>query len=378
MPRGRRGNGEGCVYKRADGQWVGTIRVGTRPDGKPDRRTVYGATQAECRDKLTRLRSQRMDGTLAADDRLTVADFLARWLEDVARPTVRPGTFQSYEELVRLHVVPHVGAVPLVKLRPMHVDAMLGNMERAGLSPRRRQMARAVLRRALQHALKRQMVPRNVVDVVDAPRVPPHEIQPPDAAQLRRFLDAVRGHRLEALYVVAVSTGMRQGELLALQWGDVDLDAGTLRVRRTIRRIKGEMVVGEPKSKKSRRQLDLSAVAVDALRERRRLSMTEGVAGSPWVFPRTNGEPIDRHSLINCFRPLLKRAGLPETTRFHDLRHASASLLLAAGTHPVVVQERLGHSRIAVTLDVYSHSIPSMGRDAAHTMDRLLARASGE
>ncbi len=193
------------------------------------------------------------------------------------------------------------------------------------------------------------------------------------SGQVVQLLETARGDRLEALYVLAVTTGLRQGELLGLQWEDVDLAGAALHVRHTLHELNGRLWIGEPKTRRARRQVDLPSIAVVALQDHRERMLIEGHSDG-LVFCDTQGGPLRKSNLLRrSFLPLLKRAGLP-TIRFHDLRHTAATLLLAQGVHPKIVQERLGHSQISLTLDTYSHVLPGMGREAASKLDALLMR----
>jgi integrase len=235
------------------------------------------------------------------------------------------------------------------------------------------------LRRGLAQAVKWHLVPRNVADAVKPPRPAPQEIRALSADETRRMLETAVGDRLEALYVLAVHTGMRQGELLALRWQDVNMENAVVSVRRSLTRSGGKVVFGEPKTKKSRRSIRLTPQAVEALRLhlKRQLRDME-ILGDRYqdqglVFTTDTGAPINPSNLRQrSFAPLLKRAGLPHM-RFHDLRHTCATLLLSRGVHPKFVQELLGHATIAITLDTYSHVIPSMGDATAKAMEDALA-----
>jgi integrase len=314
-----------------------------------------------------------------SDDRLTVEDFLTRWLEDVVRPTRQPGTYGNYRKDVRQHIVPAIGRRPLSKLTAVDVQRLLQLKVDAGLSPRTVQGIRATLRAALSRAVKWNIVPRNVAALVDPPRGERTERQPLTPEQARCLLDAAKGNRHEALYTVAVALGLRQGEALALRWSDVDLDGRALRVRRSLCRVTGEgLVFKEPKTKASRRTIDLPDATVAALRAHKVRQLEERlIAGGAWedhdlVFPSRKGTPYDAGELREQFGKLLKRAGLPHQ-RFHDLRHCCASLLLAQGVPARVVMEILGHTQISTTMDLYSHVMPAARREAADLMDRALA-----
>jgi len=218
---------------------------------------------------------------------------------------------------------------------------------------------------------------RDVASLVDAPRIQRHEIHPLTPEQTDRVLEAARGDPLEALYGLAVTTGMRQGELLALKWRDVDLEGGSLSVHATLQRVNGGLEISEPKTKRSNRRVELSQRTVAALRAHRarqkeaRLRHLQAWEDTDLVFTNEVGRPIEATNLVSrSFQPLLKRAGVPRI-RFHDLRHTAATLLLGKGIHPKIVSEMLGHSSIAITLDIYSHVIPTMQKQAATTMDAL-------
>ncbi len=234
MAKRRRGQGEGSIYKRADGHWTAAVQVGVDENGKRRRRTVYGQTRAEVVAKLDDLRSRVAEGVVADPGRLTVGGFFAQWLRDTARLRVRPSTHSLYSDLVRLHIGPRLGGVLLKALQPAHLTALLSAMERDGKSPRLRQMVYTLIHTALRDAVRTGLLARNPAGAIDRPRVPRKEIRALDPAQVRTLLDQARGDSLEALYVLAVASGLRLGELLGLQWADLDLDGGGLHVRRTL------------------------------------------------------------------------------------------------------------------------------------------------
>lgn len=371
--KGRARKGTGTIYEYRPGRFRGMLDLGVDANGKRIRISATGSSVKEVQQKLDALKQDALKGRPLNVDKLTVREYLARWLEDAARPTIRPSTYVRYEAIIRLHIAPRIGDIPLVKLSPVHVQGMNVDLERAGVSPRMRQFTHAVLHRALNQAVKWGLVDRNVCDAVDRPRVPRKELRTLNAEEAQRLLEAAKGDRLEALLVLALTTGMRQGELLGLQWEDVDLKTGTVYIRRTLLELKGKLTLGETKSGRNRR-VDLPDIAVETLREHRKRMLAEGHPG-PWVFCDTQGGPIRKSNLTRrWFKPLLQRAGLPDI-RFHDLRHTAATLLLTLGVHPKIVQERLGHSQISLTLDTYSHVLPSMQREAARKLDTLFESA---
>lgn len=369
----RRGNGEGSIYLRWDNRWCGCVTVGINAAGKRIRREVYGATKREVQEKLTGLQSSKLDGTLCDSGKITLAAFLERWLADVAKPGVRETTLVSYQGIVTNHINPLLGGVALAKITPVHVQGLYSMMADDKKSARLRQLTHAVLRRSLKQAVRWGLVPRNVCEAVDPPRVPKVEIRPLSPEQVDVMLLTAEGNRLEALYVVAVTTGMRMGELFGLQWADVDLANKSLAVRWTLSEVGGRLTLGEPKTKASRRKIELSDGESHALHEHRKRMIAAGHAGVSYVFCNQHGGPLRRsHFHKQDYKPLLKLAGLP-AIKFHDLRHTAATLMLAAGVHPKVVQERLGHSQIGITMDTYSHCLPTMQRSAVGLVSDMLA-----
>ena len=348
----KRGNSEGSIYKRKDGRWAASVSVGWH-DGKYRRKTLYGKTRREVATKLASALRDKDLGLPGLPERQSVSQYLNQWLES-ARPTVGPATFKRYEEYDRLHANPVIGNRRLARLMPQDIQSLYSLKIGEGLSPTTVSHRHAVLRRALGQALRMGILARNPTDAVDPPRKTHYEIQPLTAEQSRRLLKAARGDRLEALYVLALTTGMRQGELFGLPWREVDMDQSKLHVRRNLRRT---LDVAEPKSATGRRQITLTKLAVDVLRRHRirqneeRLALGPGWTDIRLVFTNVAGGYLNSNNLRNRgFPKLLERSGLPRM-RFHDLRHSTATLLLSLGIHPKVVQELLGHSQISVTLD---------------------------
>ena len=375
----KRGNNEGSVYKRVkDGRWVGVLNLGYGA-GHRERLAFYGRTQAEVLDRLKAARHAHDDGLPLGSGRQTVGAYLTEWLS-TTKTSIRPRTFTRYSEYVRVHAVPQIGRVKLAKLSPQHLQRLYATRLEAGSSPSTVAHLHAVLHRAFRQAERIGLVPRNVVALVDPPRIVRKEMRTLTPEQARAFLTATAEDRLGAVYVLAVSTGLRQGELLALRWRDVDLEGGTLAVRATLQRTAEGLVLAETKTARSRRQVMLTEAALTSLRRHRIAQAQERLRlGSAWedkdlVFANEVGGAVEASNLLRrSFRPLLKAAGLP-SIRFHDLRHTAATLLLGRGVHPKIVSEMLGHSQIAVTLDTYSHVTPSMQRDATRAMDEVLAR----
>ncbi len=310
---------------------------------------------------------------------LTLGKYLDSWLKDSVQDTVRLTTYQGYERIVRLHIKPTLEGVKLERLTPLHVRGLYRERLEAGLAPRMVQFIHTTLHKALKQAVADNLIPRNVTEAVKAPRPEGKEMRPLSHDQARALLGAARGERLEALYVLALTTGMRQGELLGLKWEDFDGEAGTLHVQRTLSTAMGEgFSFTPPKTAKSRRSIKVPQMALHSLRRHRTAQLEERMKlAGLWkdhdlVFTSGVGTPVSRADLITrSFKPLLRQAGLPDL-RFHDLRHTCATLLLGKGVHVKLVQELLGHSTIAVTLDTYSHVLPGMDDRLADTMDDAL------
>jgi integrase len=378
----RRGQNEGTISKRADGRWMARLHLGYDTAGRRQRQTFYGTTRKEVQEKLVAARHAQQQGLPVRTDRQTVAQFLVQWVEESARPAVRPRTYASYRQVLRLYLLPALGRYPLSKLAPEHVQALLNRLVAQGLSPRTAQYTQAVLRKALNQAVKWGKVPRNVATLIDPPRVERHDIQVLNACEARRLLDAAAGDRLEALYAVAVALGLRQSEILGLRWCDVDLDRGTLTVSKQLQRLDGRWQLVEPKTRQSRRTITLPQVTLTQLRAHRaRQGQERLAAGLRWqhwdlVFPSSIGTPLEPRNLVTRFKALLQRAGLPDL-RFHDLRHSCASLLIAQGVSPRVVMETLGHSQIGLTMNTYAHVLPEVQRQAATAMDALFSDIPG-
>jgi integrase len=367
----RRANGEGTIYPRKDGRWEAAYFT---PDG--GRRRLLRKTQTEARHALTAAVKMRDEAQATPTGQGTVADLLQAWLPSM-RPRIRHSTWRRYGQLIACHILPAVGRMSLARLSPLDVQRMVNRVLDAGLSPTTAHHTHAVLRRALRDAVVAELVSRNVAALVKPPPMAFHEMQTLDPDQVRAFLSAATGDRWEALWLLAVTSGMRQGELLGLRWSDVDMDQGVLHVTGNLSRGSTGLEVTRPKTHRSRRPIRLSQLATDALRRHKATQAAERLqAGAAWqdhqlVFCRPTGRPLTAAWLVRGrFQPLLKRAGLP-LIRFHDLRHTAATVWFRSGVNPKVVQETLGHSRVAITLDTYSHMIPDLQVETARVMDQL-------
>jgi integrase len=385
----RRGHGEGSIYLRPDGRWCAYVTVG-QVKGKQKRKYIYGKTRKEVAEKLkAALRDQQL-GVNIAPERLTVETFLTTWLEEVVRRRLRPRVYENYEQIVRMHLVPHLGSVQLVKLMPEQVYAVLAQLADEGKAANTIRNVRAVLRRALNQALRWGKVTRNVATLVELPKPAngsgadsasvPHarEMSMLSPAQAQLLLDTVASHRWAVVYRVALELGLRRGEILALRWADIDFDRMVLAVTGTMHRHSGKLHRDAPKTESSRRLLPLTDTLVAALLKHKLRQDTERhMLGDGWVdrdlvFTTGHGTAIEPHNLFDHFKAALQKAGLPEI-RFHDLRHSCASILLAQNVHPRVIMEILGHSEIGTTMNLYAHVIPEVQESAVQLLSQALA-----
>jgi integrase len=360
MPGRRRANGEGTIVRRSDGRFHAAYYV-LNPEGSRQRRFVYGRTWEECHAKLIEMKAKTAQGVPLAVRSWTVESYLQYWLREVAGPRLRPSTMAGYEIVVRVHVTPAVGKKQLARLTPQDVRQLLSRKRDEGLSVRMVQYIHAVLRNALQNAVREELISRNVARLVQV-ETPDYEVgKGLTIAEAQRLLQAVRDTRWHSLYVLALLLGLRRGELLGLRWLDVDLDGGTLTVRHNLVRAGGELRMQAPKTRRSRRTLPLPPQVVAALRRQQVVQETERTAaGGSWadnglVFATSLGTPMEPRNLTRHFYSVRDRANLPDV-RFHDLRHTCLTLLLNLGTSPHIAQAIAGHSHVDVTMMIYAHS----------------------
>lgn len=420
---GRRGRGEGTITQRPNGRWMAQVDLGWE-DGSRRRKSVYGSTRREVARKLQRLLRAVQQGHVVSDERLTVEQFLLRWL-DHKKGRLRPRPWLTYEQAIRLHLIPGLGKLPVARLKVDQVEAWFDRHQAAGATARTIRYARAVLRVALNKALKVGLVTQNVAALAEPPTHVPRKIQPLTPTEARGLLDVAKGYRQGALVSVGMALGLRLGEALGLQWADVDLKAGTLAVKRALERSGGDAAVRrqlgvtrralrrritaaarrsaerrvltdewralqadaravatrlhltELKTEKSARTLSLPPVVVAALKSHHVRQRAEWLAaGCAWpesvfVFCTPIGTPVDPRNATRDFHAMRAAAQL-EATRFHDLRHTAATLLLAMGVDPRTIMETLGHSQISLTMNTYTHVVKALQIDAAAKMNAIL------
>lgn len=389
--KSRRGNGEGTISKAKDGRYVARISTGY-VGGVRQRKAVYGKTRAEVARKLTDILKIQKEGGPVPNDRRRMRDLFDDWMKNHVEKTLRPKTVRSYRLETRKHLEPGLGHLVVSKLTPGDVDSFLEAKENEGMPSRHRAYLRAVLRSAWRYALNRQYVTVDVIKFAAAPTVRRARTMAFTVGDAHAFLAAVEPHRLRALFAVGFALGLRFGEVLGLRWSRIDLQKGEALIDAQLQELRPDEVnahviehlVGgyyllPPKSDTSNRKLKLPDVVVKALTAHRRRQQQERLkAGSEWkdfglVFTTANGMPCSASNVRRTYKAFLKMAGL-DARRFHDVRHAAATLLLAQGVPPRVVQELLGHSDIRLTLETYGHVLESQTGAAATAMDAILHR----
>ncbi len=383
--RRRRGDGEGSIYRRPDGRWAGQVSLGYDSKGKRLRKTFYGQTRKEVADQVTAALQKVATGTYIEPTTVTFGEWLDKWLTSYKKGQLKQSTYESYESMIETHIKPALGGVPMAKLQAHTLQSFYNDKlkngradGKGGLSTRMVRYCHAIIRQALQQAVKEGLLPRNVADATNPPTVQSKKMQPLTEDQLITFFGAAKDDRLFAAYVLAATTGLRRGELLGLCWDCVNLKDGAITVQRQLLALQdGPTLEETTKSKSGRRNVSLTDDATRELKAHRKrqaqemLLMGEAYQNNNLVFCSEDGSCLDPREFTKRFQRLLKKAGLPKV-RLHDLRHTHASLLLARGVHPKVVQERLGHSSITMTLDLYSHLAPGLDQAAAASLNGLL------
>jgi integrase len=378
----------GHITKRGNA-WRIVLEVGVGPDGKRLRQaTTFHGTKKAAQAELARLQHELNTGAFVEPSRLTVGQFLEKWLS--AKGTLSTKTREHYAEFVHKHFVPALGALPLAKLSPMHIQSYYAEKlasgrrdGRGGLSAQSVLLQHRVLRQALEQAVKWQLLFRNPTDGVEPPRPGEKEMGVLTVAQTAQLLEAADGTRLYLPIMIAVATGMRRGEVLGLRWRDLDLDGRLVFIRQAIQRTEGGIEFKQPKTQKSRRSVKLPPVLIEELRRHRATQAAErellgkGYQDHDLVIAQADGTPFPPNAFTHAFTALMAKTGLPRI-RFHDLRHGHATHLLLMGTNVKVVSERLGHSNVNITLNIYSHVLPEMQEEAAQRMDAALRAAMGD
>ena len=370
----------GHIIKRGKNSYSIAISLGKdSTTGKYKQQWVsVRGNKKDAEKRLSELLHQIDNGTFIVPNKTTLAEYLQKWLSDYVKPNLSPRGFERYESIVRVHLLPSLGSVILTQLRPEHLQKHYTSRLNNGLSPLSVRYHHVVLHKALQTAVKWGLVSRNVADGVDVPRARRIEMQTWDEDDVARFLEAAKDSPYYALFYTALFTGMRRSELLALRWCDVDFIFSQVYINRSLHHLKdGSYVFTQPKSAKSRRTIALSPSANITLKEHKdkqgvqRSMLGISLKDDDLIFSTVERKPLRPNTVSRAWTIMAARSGL-KVIRLHDARHTHASLMLKQGVHPKIVQERLGHATIAVTLDTYSHVAPGLQEAAAAGFDKLV------
>jgi integrase len=381
---------KGHLERRGKTTWKIVLELGEDAAGKRIRKTpTFHGTQRQAEAEMNRLLHQLQTGTFIVEDKVTVSEYLERWLADYAEHATAKRTYLRYKEIIDLHLVPALGRLKLKDLRPMHIqsyysEALVSGRRdgTGGLSAQTVLHHHRVLRAALRRAVKWQVLAVNPADAVSPPKPERHEVTVLSQKEVAKLLKALEPTRLYVPAVIAITTGMREGEVLGLRWKDVDLEGARLQVRQTLQRAKNEVFFKTPKTGSGERLISLPPLTVKVLRRHKaeqnasRFSKGAAYQDHDLVLARDDGRPWHPGSFAAEWRRTTRDLEMP--VKFHNLRHTHATLLLANGEHPKVVQERLGHSSIGITMDTYSHVMPNMQKEAADRLQGTLDAAFKE
>ena len=367
----------GQIVKRGDKTYLVRVYLGRDPETgkrKYHNKTVHG-NKKDAQAYLNKCLREKDVGQFVEPSRMTLNEYLDKWLLESAKQRVRERTFESYERMLRLYIRPGIGDRKVAQLSPLQIQAVYNQMiEEKGLSSRTVRYAHSVLRMALEQGVKWQILSQNPAQYVDLPRQEREEMRPLTINETKNFLQAAANTRFGTLFELLLTTGLRPGEALGLKWADIDLTAGRLQVVRSLADGKFQ----EPKTSRARRTLPLPASTVSSLKRHKKAQSEERLMADDWedndlVFAGEKGQPVYYRNLVRRhFKPLLRKAGLPATVRLYDFRHTAATLLLSAGENPKIVSERLGHASVVITLDTYSHVLPDMQEGAASKIESLI------
>ena len=368
----------GHIIKRYKDSYTVVLNMGIDPTtGKRKQQWIsVKGNKKDAEKRLSEMLHQIDTGSFMAPGKTTVAAFLERWMEDY-RPNLSPVSYEKYRDIVKKRLIPNLGSIPLTQLKPEHLQKLYTAMQKEGLSARTVRYHHAVMHVALKTALEWGLVARNPADAVRTPKIHRNEMQTWDEREMNQFLETARDSQYYAVFYTALFTGMRRSELLGLKWSDVDLVLGQIHVSRSLHRLEnGNYIFTEAKSAKSRRTIALPPSASLLLKQHQeKQKLDRAMLGVSWanddlLFGTLEGKPWSPDRVTRGWEAMAKRAGV-KVIRLHDARHTHATLMLTQGIHPKIVQERLGHASIMMTLDVYSHVVPGLQEAAALRFDKL-------
>jgi integrase len=362
-------------FRKRGKTWSFTLDIGKDAQGKRKQKTKSGfKTKKEAEKACAELITQIENGGYKEPSKVSLGDFILEYMENHVKHQIRTSTFSKQMVIVRNHILPDLGYFPLVKLTPMVIQKFYNDKLKDGYTPSYIRGIHAILSKTLKTAAEWEYIPKNIAPLVKPPRIPGRDIQTWSREEVNHFLELVEKRRFYIAYVLAIYTGMRKGEILALRWQDCNLEEGWLSVRQTLYKVEGKLVFQEPKTRSSRRTISIPGTAVTVLRKHRvqqnqhRLLLGEGYQDQDLVVCNGTGNPVDPGDINRDMKYIIRKHQLTPLS-FHDLRHTHATLLLQLGEHPKVVSERLGHANVGITLDTYSHVLPDMQKSLAQNFD---------
>lgn len=376
----KRGHGEGTITRRKDGRWMAQVTIGRDPlTGKLKRKTFYGKTRKEVQEKLDTFKAEVRTGTYIEPRKTTFGDWTARWLELYVKPKVKTSTYSKYQIHLKTHIIPNLGHIELQHLTTDHVQELYNALAKTHSSSVIA-IIHQVVNGALKAAVKQKVILNNPAEHTVRPSVKYREIIPLSKEEVGTYLEAARGERLYAAFLLDFYTGLRRGELLALRWENIDLDAGVLTVKESLSRVKNpdtgksELIFSEPKTENSKREVPLLPEVVQELRKHKarqneeKLLLGAAYEDNDLVFCTAEGKPVEPRNLLRKHKAILKKAGLRSEIRIHDIRHTFGTLLAQAGENPKNIQILLGHADVRTTIGTYCHSTM---KDKRRTVERL-------
>jgi integrase len=369
---------KGYIRKRGK-KYSYTVDIGIDPQtGKRKQKTKSGfATKKEAQAALTEILAKLNDNEYVEPSKILLKDFLLDWLDNSAKQKLRTSTYENHRIVIEKQIIPSLGNIKLSEIKPIQIQKFYNDKVDAGLSADYVRYMHSILRKSFNHAVRWDMLTKNVVEVVEPPKLVDKDFTTWNTSEIAKFLSITEGHHYHIVYVLAVYTGMRQGEILGLRWKDCDFVNGKISVRQNLSRTKAGLIFQEPKTKNSKRQIGISQFVIESLKKHKReqnenkLFLGRAYQDLDLVCATEEGKPLSPRNVLRNLKNNIKKANVP-VLRFHDLRHTHATLMLKQGVHPKIVSERLGHSKISVTLDRYSHVLPDMQKDAADNFEKAM------
>jgi integrase len=371
----RRRNHEGSIIKRPNGKYQAFVSIQRIRIGKTF------STCVECQKWIREMEIQNEEGLSFIESQISLTDYLADWLL-WAKSSLRPNTLHQYRGNISNHIRPAIGEIRLFDLKPVHLERLYAQRAKSGVGARTIQISHTVLNKALKRAMRLGFITSNPAEYAQKPKYRRAKMTVLNDHQVRSLLIASKGIRIEPLVYLAATSGMRQGELLGLKWGDIHWEQESIRIQRQLQRIKGNggLKLTSPKTRRSNRTINIGEAIVGKLSEHRESQwvLDEATAkAESLVFPNSKGNPLEPRRVYTEFKNLLAQTGLPDI-RFHELRHTAASLMLSNGTPIVEVSNQLGHSKVSTTLDIYGHLIPGLKSQAVDALEDLVIPIAAE